>query len=411
LITTTEDRARGAGIPVLDFDIELDPQFRVDPSVRFGEALEAGPIFYSSAARGFWVITTYELIREIVQHPDQFSSREIYLFYREQLGFHDIPTQLDRPYHVPIRRLIQPFLSPTAIRELEPSIREVTRGLIDELSLRDGCEFNADFGQRLPAIVIMTQIGLPLDREREIVEVNLKVAHPDGINDPGFTEYRDAVEVVDALWAQVIAERRANPRNDWTSHVVQSELDGQALDYETILGLLGTLLRGGFDTTAGTLGYSFHHLATHPEDRQRLVDNPSLIPSAVEEFLRCYGGVPLITRIASADFDFHGAPMKEGDRLVLLLRSANRDPEAFDHADLVELEREPNKQLGFGLGPHRCVGMHLARDELRIALEEWHARIPDYHLGDMTGVRHEVSQNIRLSALPLVFDRSHDGAG
>jgi cytochrome P450 len=141
------------------------------------------------------------------------------------------------------------------------------------------------------------------------------------------------------------------------------------------------------------------------------VNDPSLIPGAVEELLRRYGGSPIIARIVSTDLDFHGAPMREGDRLVLLLWSANRDPTAFEHADRVDFGRNPNKHLGFGLGVHRCPGMHLARTELRIALEEWHERIPDYHLGDMSGVKHQLSQDVRLTAVPLIFDRVRNLAG
>src|ERR1700674_4292672 len=131
-----EQRARAADVPVADFDIELDPTFREDPFDRWRDAAKLGPIFSSNAARGFWVVTKYELIREITQHPEQFSSRDMMVFYREKLPFHAIPTHLDRPDHIPIRRLVQPLLAPEAIRKLEPSIRDVTRRLVDELSVR-----------------------------------------------------------------------------------------------------------------------------------------------------------------------------------------------------------------------------------------------------------------------------------
>lgn len=408
---SAEARARAAGVPVLDFDIELDPQFRDDPTPKWQEALDAGPIFYSSAARGFWVVTSYDLLREVVHHPERFSSREIYLFYREPLGFFDIPTQLDPPEHLPVRRLVQPLLSPAAVREMEPAIRELTIGLIEGIADKPGCEFNADFALRLPALVIMQQLGLPLERERELVEVALAVAHPDSSSDPGLKRQREAAEEVDQMWRTVIEERRADPGEDWTSQLVTAEIDGKRLDDKTLLGLMGTLLRGGFDTTAGTLGYSFHRLATHPEERQALIDGRVAIPDAVEEFLRWYGGVPLITRTAAADFEFHGAEIREGDRFVLLLRAANHDGAAFENPCGFEADRSPNKHLAFGLGQHRCAGMHLARAELAIALEEWHRRIPDYCLGDMSESHHEVSQNIRLSSMPLIFERDCEPAG
>jgi cytochrome P450 len=405
MAVSAEQRARDAGVPVIDFDIELDPQFRDDPETRWRQAFDAGPIFYSSAARGFWVVTRYDLVREIVHHPERFSSREIYLFYREPLDFFDIPTQLDPPRHMPVRRLLSPLLSPAAVQEIAPDIRAITRTLIDEIVARGECEFNSAFALRLPALVIMQQLGLPLERERELVDLVLEVAHPDSARDPGLKRQRQAAKAIDAMWLEVVREKRANPGEDWTSALVQAEVDGEPLDDDMSLALMGTLLRGGFDTTAGTLGYAFHYLARHPELRARITDDPDLVPVAVEEFLRWYGGVPLITRVAATDLDFHGVRLEEGDRLTLLLRSANHDPVAFDEPLAFDADRSPNKHLAFGLGQHRCAGMHLARAELAISLEEWHRRIPDYRLGDMTNAKHEVSQNIRLSELPLVLER------
>jgi cytochrome P450 len=265
-------------------------------------------------------------------------------------------------------------------------------------------DFNEAFALRLPARVILQQIGLPLESEHEIVAVNLAVAHPSAEDDPDLTKHKKATESVDAMWRAVLEQRRRQPRDDWTSYLLHLQSEGEQLDDEMILRLLSTLLRGGFDTTAGTLGYTFAYLACNPALRSAFADNSESVVAAVEEFLRWYGGVPLITRVAAEDVELHGARLLKGDRLVLLLRSANHDPAAFDLPDTLDVERSPNRHLAFGLGPHRCLGMHLARAELRIAIEEWHKKIPEYHLGDMSAVRHEVSQNIRLSTVPLIID-------
>jgi cytochrome P450 len=402
---SAEERARRSQLPVVEFDIELNTAFRRDPTVAFRGALEIGKIFYSTAARGFWVVSSYELIAEILHQPTSFSSREVFNFYRDYLAFRDIPTQLDAPEHVVIRRLIQPYLALASITGVEPAIRKVAQDLIDGLSSQKGCRFNEDFAERLPAIVIMNQLGLPLEFERQAISWNLTVEYPDSSVDFGYEKHRAAAKALEDMWLDIIKDRRAHPQDDWTSKIVNSTIDGRPLDTNTALGLLLVLLRAGFETTAGTLGLSVLHLATHSEDRQLIAGDPAAIPTAVEEFLRCYGGSPIISRIVSGDIDFHGVPMREGDRLVLLLWSANRDPSAFEEPHRVDLLREPNRHLGFGLGAHRCAGMHLARAELRIALEEWHHCIPEYHLGT-DNFQYQLSQDIRLTSLPLVFDRT-----
>lgn len=400
----TTSHREDLGVPITDFDIESDPTFRVDPDKKWREAASVGPVFFSRSARGFFVVSSYELVREILHQPDAFSSRDHYIFYRKPMPFYDIPTQLDRPDHIPVRRLLNPLLSPSSVAEMEPFIREVTRGLIDEIIARGRpCEFNTQFALRQPAQVIMKKLGLPLERELEFVQLNVQVAHPDAHRDPDLVEHQAAVDEVDRFWEKIVAARRREPEDDWITWLIRHGEDAGVLDTQKLMGVLRTLFRGGFDTTAGTLGYAFWYLAAHPYDRERIVADNESLSLAVEEFLRVYGGVPLIGRIVVDDCDFHGARMRRGDRVVLLLRAANRDELAFSNPHECDFGRNPNKHLAFGLGPHRCVGMHLARAEVRIALEEWHERIPVYALGDMSEVAHEVSENIRLSKLPIIL--------
>jgi cytochrome P450 len=403
---SAEQRARAARVPVVEFDIELDSRFHQDPLERWRFASSNGPIFYSSSARGFWVITGYDLVREILQRPAEFSSRELMVFSRADLGFHDVPTQLDAPEHVVIRRLIQPLLSSTAVTSLVPAIEKLARELMLKVRDRPGCEFNSAFGLPLTGGTITRAMGVPSELEADMVELALDVAHPERNGDPEHERRRGSTERIATTWTDLISERRIRPREDWISYLVTSRLNGVPLDDQLIIRLLDTLFRAGFDTTAGTLTYAFHYLASHPEERRSLSTSRDLIPAAVEEMLRCFGADVLISRIASGSIDFHGAQISAGDRIILWMAAANRDTGQFVEPDDVTFTREPNRHLGFGLGPHRCVGLHFALAELRVALDEWHAVIPDYALAGEQSLRHEVSETARLTSLHLVFGPS-----
>ncbi len=159
----------------------------------------------------------------------------------------------------------------------------------------------------------------------------------------------------------------------------------------------------GLDTTKSQLGFNFHHLATHPEDRRRLVEDPTGFPTAIEEMLRVFAFVPPARKLA-ADIDYEGCPMKKGQMVLMPLWSANRDGRVFPNATDVVLDRSPNRHIAFGAGPHRCAGSHLARRELLIAMEEWHTLIPDYEI-DTTEPLVEHGWQLGLDALPLRWSR------
>jgi len=201
-----------------------------------------------------------------------------------------------------------------------------------------------------------------------------------------------------------IAEHRANPQDDLTSFLIDAEIDGQHLEPDHIVGTMVLLMIAGIDTTWSAIGASLWHLASHPEDRKRLVAEPELLPTAVEEFLRFYGPVTM-ARMVSEDFEFEGAggacPMREGDWLLLPFPAANRDPAHFPDADTFVIDRAENRHSAFGLGIHRCLGSNLARLELRVAIEEWLARFPDFELADPAAVTWSVGQVRGPRTLPL----------
>jgi len=207
-----------------------------------------------------------------------------------------------------------------------------------------------------------------------------------------------------SYWTGKVAARHAQPLDpgvDFVSHLCRGELDGAPLPDDDIINIMVTLTLGSLDTLKSQLGWCFYHLATHPEDRRRLLAEPGLIPGAVEEFLRAYPIVPMARKL-TADIDFHGCPMRKGDMVMLAYHSATRDPRQFPDADKVIIDRSPNRHIAFGASEHRCLGSHLARAELQTAIREWHALIPDYRLeGNVPPMAH--SGQISLLNLPLAW--------
>ena len=201
----------------------------------------------------------------------------------------------------------------------------------------------------------------------------------------------------------VVEERRAEPRDDIVSYLLTCEVDGRPLSDDELRTMLFLLYVAGLDTVAGELGYAFLHLAEHPEHRQMITEEPETIPAFLEEVLRM-NAIVTTARLVTADTEFAGCPMKKGDRLVLPTAAANLDPAEFDEPLTFVADRPANRHITFGAGPHRCLGSHLARLELRVAMEEWHRRIPDYRIADGAVVEHRVAGGVGgLRGLPLVW--------
>jgi cytochrome P450 len=212
---------------------------------------------------------------------------------------------------------------------------------------------------------------------------------------------------VRAWFTGVIEDRRASPRDpavDFVSHLLVSTIDGRPLTPDELLNICLVLLMAGVETTTGQLGYMLQFLAEHPAERRRIAEDPSVIPTAVEEFLRIHS-IVLPGRKVTRDVEFHGCPMREGDMVMLTIPCGNRSPKTFPEPLEVDLERSPNRHVAFGAGPHRCLGIHLARRELAIVLRLWHEAIPDYHI-DGSAPLMERGGQLGLISLPLVWDGS-----
>ncbi|WP_322753092.1 cytochrome P450 [Frankia sp. Cas3] len=401
-----EARARDAGVPVTNFDPECDPAFKEDPLGTILAAQQLGDVFYSTAARGFWVITRYDLYKEISQDPQRYSNCETFTFYRDPPPVFHMPANLDPPEHTKVRKLITPLLSPAAVKRLEPRARASVATIADEVAARGGCDFMADVALRIPAEVFLEHMGLPLAGADEIVATRLLPAKLNASNDPGGVQLAAAVAKVRGMFEEVLADRRRRPADDVPTYLLSQQLDGRPLTDEEIVQLCYTLLGTSLGTTASTMAFLFKLLAENQALRRRVNDTPQVVGGLVEEALRCFPAIPLVSRTVQGDVDFHGITWKDGDRLLLLLSAASADPDLFPSPEKMDPDRLPNRHLAFGLGPHRCAGAHLARMELRVLVEEWHRRIPDYHLGDLCGLTHEVSVAVRMTTLPLVVGQA-----
>jgi cytochrome P450 len=246
-------------------------------------------------------------------------------------------------------------------------------------------------------------MGLPIARLPEFMKWEAKILHATADSDPDATLRVEAMVEVAGYFSELIAEKRADPSkrgDDIVSHALEWQIDGQAPSAADLLSCMLLLFMAGLDTVASQLSYSFLHLATHESDRNRIVTDPSVIPMAVEEFVRAY---PIVQtgRKATCDSDFHGCPIKKGDLVELPLAMANRDPRQHERGGAVDLDAPRPRHIGFGAGPHRCLGSHLARQEMTVVLQEWHRLIPNYELADKSAVVEHTGGVYGIDTLPL----------
>ena len=307
------------------------------------------------------------------------------------------PISSDPPFHRDARKLLLPAFTKTAVARQEPATRAFCHALIDAFEGGDVVDAAHAYAQHIPMRVIADMLGFPPEdgpQFREFVENTLE-----GVNLPPDERIARMTKLFDYLLAQVHGHLD-NPRRDLTTYLIDAELYGRKLEPSHVAGTMALLLIAGIDTTWSAIGASLWHLARNPEDRRRLVAEPGLLPTAMEEFLRAYAPVTM-ARLVKQDMHWHGADMKSDDWILLSFPAANRDPAQFERASEVVIDREVNRHAAFGLGIHRCVGSHLARMELRVALEVWLERIPEFSLDDPSAVKWSAGQIRGPRSLPL----------
>jgi cytochrome P450 len=385
----------------------FDPEISADPQPVYATLRSKCPVarstFFDSP-----IISRYEDIVWGLRQPGLFSSameKQLALGTERPM----IPQQIDPPAQTRYRRLLDPHFSRRKMELLAPAIRSQANALIDGLEARGGCEFDSEFAVPLPCAAFLSLLGLPLSDLSVFLEIKDDIIRPGQRKGVAFLPIAESTAIraaagrrLYAYFEAVIDDRTPRPSDDLLSSLVHAEIDGEKLTREEILDICFLLLLAGLDTVTATLGCSIAYLARHPEQRRRIVDDPSLIPGAVEELLRWETPVTGVPRIATQDLTLHGVEIKQGSIVNFLLGAANTDAAHFRDADEVDFARERNIHLAFGSGPHRCLGSHLARMEMRVALEEWHRRIPDYAIAPGEAPRY--SAGIReVMHLPLVW--------
>ena len=371
-----------------DFD-HTDPGWVADPYPIWADLRQRCPVAHSDRYGGTWLPVTHELVSEVAYDTEHFTSRSIVVSERRP-GPDDLPAPIglsppitsDPPYHGIVRKMLLPAFTPGQIAALEPFTRQLCRELLAATEGRAALDAATDYAQHIPVRVIVRFLGFPRE-DADIFRRFIRQVLED-VDQPA-DERRETLKELDAYMDAQIAEHIANPRDDLTSFLLGAEVDGEKLSIGHVRGTMILLMIAGIDTTWSAIGASLWHLARHPGDRRRLAGDPALMGTAVEEFLRAYAPVTM-ARLVARDFDFHGHQLKEGDWLLLPFPAANRDPGVFENPDVVQLDRASNRHAAFGLGRHRCLGSNLARMELRVALEEWLARYPDFELADPAAV-------------------------
>jgi cytochrome P450 len=392
-------------VAVKDWDLEDDAELRRDHFTRFDALREECPYFFSTAGeQGFWVFTRYDQITSILQRPEEYSNRVVsgYLKVRPT-GPLLLPEQLDPPHHRPYRKILNPLLSPQRVAAIEPEIRERTRAILHELAVRGRCDVMTEFAKRFAAPIVLALLGLDEADSAQFVADTETYFRLTSAEDPDGALRSAAAARQHATMQALIEARRSEPRADIATALVEARIDGEPLPEDDLRNMALFVFMASLDSTAGVLGFMLRFLATSPEHRRALAADPTLATTATEELLR-YFAVSQVTRVANQDEDIAGCPVQKGDRIILPLNMANRDGTRFERADEVLLDRRPNRHIAFGLGPHRCAGSHLARTELRVALEEWHRIIPEYHLEPGADTDAHVGGLAVPKTVPIVFD-------
>jgi cytochrome P450 len=374
----------------VDFD-HHDADFHAHRHARWAEMREC-PVAHNPRYGGFWVVSGYDEVATVSRDAETYSSRHLrnaddgidYLGIAGVPRARTIPTagiaEVEGTLHGALRRVLNPFLVPAAIARMQPLMEAATTWFLDQRIEDGSMDLVLDLTNPVPAIVTMELVGLPRDGWQRYGEL----FHGSIAYRPGSPEFDEAMANLPAMLAELrdeVADRRRRGRDDLLTALVEVELDdGRRLTDDELVAALWNLVGGGLDTTTSLTSLTLYHLDGQPALRRRLRDEPDLLATATEEFLRFFSVNETLTRTVTRDADLGGQRLGRGDHLMLSWLSANRDGRVFDRPDDVVLDRAPNPHLAFGVGPHRCIGMHMARTMFQVLLRQVLARIPDYRI-------------------------------
>jgi cytochrome P450 len=383
-----------------DPNLFLDPETGRNPQEFYRKARAVGAVV-PGAFGGFEVMRRSE-VEFALQHPEIFSSAMEAVDLGQSVPL--IPLQVDPPEHAKYRKLLDPIFSPKRMNLIEPDIARLVNEFIDGFIDDGSCEFTTALAEPLPSSVFLQLLGLPTSDLPLFLEMKNGILRPAGadLEELQANQRVNAAEV-ERFFAETLAERRKKPQSDLLSMFASAEVGGERLTDDEILGICFLFLLAGLDTVTDTLECFFAYLAAHPEQRRLIVEDPSIIPTAVEELLRWETPVTGVARVAKEDVELDGCPVHRGDHVGISIGSANTDERALPDAYEVILTRN-TKHLAFGAGVHRCLGSHLARLELRTTLREWHARIPDYEIAPGTELNFMYGLR-QVDELPLIWSK------
>jgi len=408
------------GVAVVEFD-HNSPTHSADPVASYRRLRAAAPIAWTPAQGGFWVLSDYPSVFDAARDEGTFSSARSEhggtglnnVIPKAPTRLH-IPVELDPPLHRSYRQLLNPLTSPAAVARLAPMVEGWTTWFVDQVVEQGACDFSSVIG--VPAVVTLDWLGLDVADWRRYS----RALHSVLADTPGSEAHTRSVQV-DIPWMEgrimeAILARRAEPRDDIISHLLEQEVDGEPITDDGVYSLVELLISGGVGTTASLVSQTLVHLQHDRAQRQELIEQPELLERAVEEFLRAFSPTQALARTVVQDVDFHGAPLRAGDRVLLAWSSANRDPAQFDDADEVRIDRWPNRHTAFGMGVHRCAGAHLGRAMARSLIGQVLERMPDYEI-DLDAVETYVHQGVNagFQRIPATFTpgprRGSDVAG
>jgi cytochrome P450 len=384
----------------------VTPELARDPQPTYRALLETTPVF---RVEGIGIVAaTRAAVDEILHDPALFSSNLDATDLKTKRPL--IPLQTDPPAQRKYRKILDPLFAPQKMRLLEEPVTGLVNELIDAFIDEDEIDFAKQFSIPFPSQVFLTLFGLPMEELSVFLAMKDGIIRPQAVvgqplGHPDTDAHQQATaDSIYLYFEKLLAERGDDRRDDLISHFLDAEVEGERLTPDEIVDICFLFLIAGLDTVSASLECIFGHLAQHPESRRPFIEEPEKIPSALEEFLRWETPVMAVARVATSDTEIAGCPVQQGDHVMALIGAANVDDTEFEGADHLQLDRQANRHIAFGGGVHRCLGSHLARLELRVALREWHRRIPDYRL--KPGTELDYTPGIRsVDSFPMLLGR------
>lgn len=395
--------------PVTQFD-HHSPEHTRDHVAIYKKLREQTPVAWSEAHGGFWVLSDYASVYEASRDDDMFSSGRhdeyggpglAVTIPKAPTQFH-IPIEIDPPNSAPYRKLINKVTAPKAVEKLEPMIKHYVTGIVD--SVIESGEADLAIVAGVPAMAVIDWLGL----DPSEYQVYVDAMHTLVSAAPGSDEYRQATEVavprVEATVHEHIRHRRENPSDDITTYFIEAEVNGEPMTDDEIYSILELVISGGVGTTASLVTQSLVWLYENQDERRQLIENPDMLNVAIEEFLRVFSPTQALGRTIMEDSEFHGCPVRKGDRALLSWASANRDPEQFTDPDEVDITRWPNRHIAFGVGVHRCAGLYIAKALAREILTQVFERLGDYEVDMKNLVTYpDQGTNAGFHSIPVTF--------